>query len=155
HGTLVAPTEAVVDVQLAYVSGGAAGKLPVTISAVASDRRVSFEDYDDYSFGVPASVREGLAGEGGDADADDAARRLIVDQHRVTLDAQGGARAQLGGLTPAAWPQSWLVEASFSDPNGQIQTIAGQAQVWPAEVVAGIRAGGWLPAGRSATISLL
>ncbi|MDN5843032.1 MAG: MG2 domain-containing protein [Alcaligenaceae bacterium] len=155
HGMLVAPTEAVVDVQLAYVSGGAAGKLPVTISVLARDRTVSFNEYDDYRFGVPASVREGLYDEPDDADAEAPARSLIVDQQAVTLDAQGGARTQLTGLTPAAWPQSWLVEAGFSDPNGRIQTIAGQARVWPANVVAGIRGGDWLTAGRSATVSLL
>src|SRR3546814_2446903 len=49
-GALVAPSALNADVQIAYVSGGPAGQLPVSLSAVERDKSLRFMDYDDYSF---------------------------------------------------------------------------------------------------------
>lgn len=153
-GILVAPEDARVDIQLEYVSGGAAGKLPVSLSAVATERAVSFEAYDDYSFGVPDWMHNGTAQQSAE-EASEGVRALILDKQSVVLDEHGGGRVVLDGLPRATTPQSWLVEASFADPNGEVRTIAQTVPVWPAEVVAGVRAGGWLPAGRQASLDLL
>lgn len=153
-GALVAPQDARVDIQLEYVSGGAAGQLPVSLSAVASERDVAFEAYDDYRFGVAQWMRDGLA-EQTDGEASEGVRSLILDKQRVVLDRLGGAQLVLEDLSPVTTPQSWLLEASFADPNGEIRTIAQTVPVWPAEVIAGVRAGDWLPAGRQTSLSLL
>ncbi|MGP1613755.1 MAG: alpha-2-macroglobulin, partial [Pollutimonas bauzanensis] len=50
-------------------------------------------------------------------------------------------------------PQTMLFEASFADPNGEIQTLAQSVPVWPARVQAGIRAGSWVQAGQPARVS--
>lgn len=152
-GALVAPQDARVDIQLEYVSGGAAGKVPVSLSAVTRARGVSFEAYDDYVFGVADWMHEGRTEQA--EGPEESVRKLMLDKQRVELDAHGGAQITIDGLTPADAPQSWLVEASFADPNGEIRTIAQEVPVWPAEVVAGIRAGGNLAAGHRTALSLV
>lgn len=152
-GALVAPQDARVDIQLEYVSGGAAGKMPVSLSAVTRARGVSFEAYDDYVFGVADWMKVGTTDQA--EGSEERARTLMLDKQPVVLDAHGGAQVTVDGLTPADEPQSWLVEASFADPNGEIRTIAQTVPVWPAEVVAGIRAGGNLAAGHRTALSLL
>src|SRR5690606_17801505 len=57
---LVAPTALTADLQIGYVSGGPAAKLPVSLSALRRDKFLSYGDYDDYSF-EPPSDAEGEA----------------------------------------------------------------------------------------------
>ncbi len=147
---LVDPRSLQADLQLNWISGGPARDLPATLSAVARPLTPSFANYSDFSFGVP----DGLRGDQESA-PDQGVRRLILDKRPVRLDPRGGARVTIAGLPPFSEPQSLLFEASFTDPNGEIQTIAQTAQVWPAAVVAGLQAGSWMARGESATVKLL
>jgi hypothetical protein len=61
----------------------------------------------------------------------------------------------LADLKPAARAQDLLIEASFADPNGEIQTLRGNATLWPAAVVAGLRAEGWVSAQQSVKLQAL
>lgn len=149
---LVAPASLDVDVQLAYVSGGPAGQLPVRVSGVVQDRQVGFQDYDDYSFDAPASFDEAVASP---EEADIGKQSLFLDKQSLVLDAQGGGRLNVASLPAFTQAQSLLFEASFSDPNGQIQTLAQSVPVWPASVQAGLRAGSWVEAGKETPISAL
>src|SRR5690606_8971536 len=54
-----------------------------------------------------------------------------------------------------AEPQSWLFEASFQDPAGEIQTLAQTAQVWPSATVVGLRTGRGLSRGEKSHVTLL
>src|SRR5690606_1743199 len=111
-GVVIAPESLNVDVQIAYVSGGAAGDLPVSLSGAARPRSVSFNGYADYSFDYL------------DYPSDDAQEQepgkplLFLDKKKLTLDKQGGARVTVDSLPKVSKPQSLLFEASFSDPNG-------------------------------------
>lgn len=40
-------------------------------------------------------------------------------------------------------PQELLLEATYADPNGEVQTIRSVAALWPAGVVAAIKTEGW------------
>jgi uncharacterized protein YfaS (alpha-2-macroglobulin family) len=142
------------DIQLEYVSGGAAGRMPVSLSAVSRERAVSFAGYDDYVFGVADWMRSGEA-EPQSQEAPDGVRRLILDKQPLVLDTHGGAQVPLPSVPSVTEPQTWLFEATFADPNGEIRTIAQETPVWPAAVVAGIRAGAWLSAGRETSVTLL
>ncbi|MFA7668701.1 MAG: MG2 domain-containing protein, partial [Burkholderiaceae bacterium] len=148
---LVAPERLSVDMQLAWLSGGPASGQKVALSAVATDRFVHFEDYDDYSF-VPSTRREG-----GDASEDDAGerRRLFVDAHPFVLDANGTATVKLDAVPVVERPQRWQLEASFADPIGEIQTLSRHVDVWPADVQAGLKTGSWERAGRDIPVSLI
>lgn len=143
---LAAPETLTADVQIAYVSGGAAGHLPVTLSGVVRDRVVSFDGYDDYSFYPPSPPSDG------DEQDETGQQVLFLDKKAVTLDGQGGARVSIDSLPAVRKPQSLLFEASFADPNGDIQTLSQSVPVWPAQVQAGIRTGSWIQAGRSSSV---
>lgn len=147
---LVAPRNARLDVQLSYVAGGAAAELPVQVSAVARDAEPQFAGYDAFVFRPP------------DADSDDAGlpaspdgQRLFLDKAALRTDAAGTGHLSLDALPAVAQPQQWLFEASFQDPNGQIQTLSQSARVWPAAVQAGIRVERWVQAGQSAPIQVV
>lgn len=146
NGPLVAPRSVALDMQLAYLSGGAAGKLPVEISALSRDRVVSFRDYDDYSFRPPESAN-GEATQisddesGGSAESDGDTSRIIVNRQKMTLDNQGRGALTLDTFPVSDKPRNVTFEGSFQDPNGQVQTISRTVPVWPAAYVAGIRTG--------------
>ncbi|WP_245801120.1 alpha-2-macroglobulin family protein [Pollutimonas bauzanensis] len=154
---VVAPQALSADVQISYVSGGPAGRLPLRVSGVLRDRWVSFPDYEDYSFSPPEE-RDGGADDESDAgagqEAADAQKQsLFLDKQAMVLDARGGGRLAIPALPAISRPQTMLFEASFADPNGEIQTLAQSVPVWPARVQAGIRAGSWVQAGQPARVS--
>src|SRR5690606_32257690 len=111
--------------------GGPAGQLPVSVSGVLRDRWVRFDGYEDYSFNPPDDRDDQESSDDGEQQS------LIVDKKPLVLDAQGGGRLTLDGLPTFNRPGELLFEASFADPNGQIQTLAQTAPVWPAQVQAG------------------
>lgn len=152
-GVLVAPAAVDASVQLAYVSGGAASGLDVQLSAVARDMPVSFEGYEAYEFSPP------YPGEGSGEDAEGASQpvgqRLFLDKAAVRLDGAGGASVPVEKLPQVSRPQQWLFEASFRDPNGQVQTLSQTANVWPSAVQAGIRVSRWVQVGQSAEIHVV
>ncbi|MGB6241109.1 MAG: MG2 domain-containing protein [Castellaniella sp.] len=149
-GALIAPAAVQADLQLAWLSGGPARDLEATLSAVAQPLFPGFEAYADFNFGVPDSLQDAT-----DQAASDSLRRLILDKQPVRLDAQGAARVDLKDLPAVQDPQSWRFEASFADPNGEIQTLSHTAQVWPAAVVAGLQTGRWMSRNETATVKLL
>ncbi|WP_237172991.1 alpha-2-macroglobulin family protein [Paracandidimonas lactea] len=148
-GALVAPERLEADVQLGYVSGGPAGGVGIGLSGVMRGRGVSFPNYDDFVFDAP---RAGGVEEGADAPA---AQTLFLDKKQVRLDAQGGGRIHIDEVPQVRGPAEWLFEASFFDPNGQVQTLSRTVPVWPASVQAGLRAGNWLNSGKPAAIHAL
>lgn len=159
-GLLVAPDRLDVDMQLAWLSGGPAAGQKVTLSAMAEDRVPQFDDYDAYSFVPPprAPIEGAVAPEESvHENESDAApqRRLFVDGREFALDSNGTATQQIAAPPDSDRPQRLLLEASFADPSGEIQTISRSVDVWPAAVQAGLKAEGWDRAGRDIPVSLL
>src|SRR5690606_27871610 len=150
--TLVAPPSLTADLQVSYLSGGPARELPVQLSGVLQDRAVHYEQYEDYSFNPPPPADDA-------AEADSApgasSRVLFLDKQAVKLDDHGNARVPSIPLPPVDRPKTLLVEASFADPNGQIQTLAQTMPVWPAAIQTGIRAQGWVAAGKPLQVAAL
>ncbi|WP_394060136.1 alpha-2-macroglobulin [Alcaligenes sp. WGS1538] len=144
HPYLVRPESMQADMQLQYLSGGPADFLPVQLSGVVRTRAPSFSAYDDFTFAAPQ--------EGDNASSEP---RVFLNKKRFQLDAQGGLRAELKELPAVTQPSEFVVEATFADPNGEIQTLMQTVPVWPADVVAGLRAGSWLKAGSSTTLTVL
>lgn len=151
---LVAPSSLTADVQISYLSGGPARELPVQLSGVVRDRVPMFQEYADYSFRAPLSLEDD-EGQGADTGGEESIRSLFLDKRPVQLDRHGNARLTLTTLPAMDKPVNLLFEASFADPNGQIQTLAQSVPVWPAAVQAGIRAGDWVDAGKSFQVSAL
>ena len=147
--TMVRPEQLQADVQLAYVNGGAASALPVTVSAVSRPYFPSFAQYSEYNFG---NVRQYSYEE---AEVAPSEQKLFLNKHALVLDVDGGARVQVNEVPLDDKPQQWLVEASFHDPNGAIQTLSQTTVVWPSAVVPGIKSDGWMSKGSKNKVQLL
>lgn len=151
---LVGASSVPLQLQVDYVSGGPAAGLPVRVSALVRDKWLQFADYEDFSFQAPLGSRQG--GDSGEEEA--TARqdqRVVADKLAATLDKHGTARLTLTGLPASARPRDLLIETSFADPNGEIQTLRGNATLWPAAVIPGIRTEGWVSASQSAKLLAL
>jgi alpha-2-macroglobulin len=134
-------------VQINYVSGGPASNLPVRVSALVRGKYLSYPDFEAYSFEPP---RKRDAKENTDTDNEESVgvrdSKLVADKLPITLDKTGGGKLTIEKLPKAKQPQDIVLEATYADPNGEIQTIRSTQTLWPAAVVAGIRTEGWASA---------
>ncbi|WP_414439311.1 MG2 domain-containing protein [Burkholderia sp. 22PA0106] len=164
---LVGASEAPVTVQLDYVSGGPASNLPVRVSALVRPATPAFADrYPDFSFSPYRPEQPGSdAGASDDDDNDDSsaassgpdpdAPKLVADKLPVTLDRNGAGSLTLKSLPKVDAPKRLALEATFADPNGEIQTIRNDTTLWPAALAAGIKAGHWVAVGDSVPVTAL
>jgi uncharacterized protein YfaS (alpha-2-macroglobulin family) len=135
--------------QVSYVSGGGAANLPVRVSALVRDKALSYRDFDGFSFQPPRAPR--VDGAQTDEDGEEEAsasqdQRVIADKLPVTLDRNGAGSVTIEQVPTASQPQELLLEATYADPNGEVQTLRSVSTVWPANVVAGIKTEGWVSA---------
>ncbi|SAK70004.1 Alpha-2-macroglobulin-like protein [Caballeronia catudaia] len=149
---LVAAREAQVAVRLEYVQGGPASNLPVQVSALVRDVSPPFaSQYEAFTFAPyrkPADDGASAPTEDGDSDEqDNATSKLVADKLRVTLDRDGAGKVTIKPLPAVESPRRLTLEASFADPNGEVQTISGGTTLWPAAVAVGVKAGHWVSVG--------
>ncbi|HLT99103.1 MAG TPA: MG2 domain-containing protein [Burkholderiaceae bacterium] len=152
---LVAPDSIAVDVQLAWLSGGPAMGQQVEITAMAEDRGVYLVDYEDYSFDPAEQEQAGLSSESNSWDQPGPRRQIFAEGIEARLDETGRASISLDTVPKVERPRRFLLEAAYADPNGEIQTLSQSVDVWPAAVLAGIKAPSWYRSGQAAEIGLL
>lgn len=128
-------------VQVNYVAGGGAANLPVRVSALVKPRWVNFADYEGFSFTPPQ--RDGGSGENGDESA-----RVVADKLPLTLDRNGAGQVTVEQIPAAPAPRELLLEASYADPNGEVQTLRSTQTLWPSQVIAGLKTEGWASVGQ-------
>ncbi|MCK9515310.1 MAG: MG2 domain-containing protein [Ottowia sp.] len=141
---LVASSALPLQLQVNYVGGGAAGGLPVQVSASTRRTTPSWDGWDDFSFAPPTADREA-----------DTGTQVVADKLAVELDDNGSGQVTVSPLPAAPYPQRLSLEATYPDPNGELQTLASSQTLWPAAVVAGIRAEGWVSTGSDAMLQAL
>lgn len=151
-GTQVAPAELAFQLQLNYQSGGGVAAAPAQLSALLRERSPAFAGYEDYSFRPPEALKSGAVdeaaddeedgGEGGTGSRDSA--RIVADKLPLRTDANGAAKAVLNKLPALDRPAELVGEVSFSDPNGEVQTVSQTVPLWPSGVVVGLRARSWV-----------
>lgn len=135
--------------QVNYVSGGGAAHLPVRVSALVRDKALGFRDFEGFSFQPPRapSLDGAPSSDEGEEEAEASQdQRVIADKLPVTLDRNGAGTLTIEQIPTAPQPQELLLEASYADPNGEVQTLRSVSTVWPANVVAGIKTEGWVSA---------
>ena len=132
-----------VDVQINYVAGGGAVNLPVRVSALVRGKVLNYADFAEFSFQSPRGDRDNRASGEEEADAS-ADARVIADKLPLTLDKNGAGKVIVDKVPASRQPQDLLLEATYSDPNGELQTIRSTQTLWPAGVVAGIKTEGWV-----------
>ncbi|MBS0597404.1 MAG: alpha-2-macroglobulin [Burkholderiaceae bacterium] len=146
---LVAATRLPVQVQIGYVGGGAAANLPVRVSALTRGFTPSYADYEAFSFSPPRPAE----GEGEAAPDNDT--HLVADKLPATLGREGLGQVVVEPIAPAPAPRQLVLEATYADPNGELQTLSDTRTLWPAAVVAGIKAEGWAAARQDAPVQVL
>ena len=144
---LVNPTTVPTEVQINYVAGGGAANLPVRVSALVRGKTLSFGDYDSFSFAPPQKQDNSAAGADEEADASQDAR-VIADKLAVTLDKNGAGKVTVDQVPKNIAPRELLLEATYSDPNGEVQTIRSTQTLWPAAVIAGVKTESWISVGQ-------
>jgi uncharacterized protein YfaS (alpha-2-macroglobulin family) len=149
---LVAATSVPTDVQINYVAGGGAANLPVRVSAMVRGKALSFSDYDAFSFNPPratqgdgtetAAASDSNTGEEDLNSVNDT--RVIADKLAVTLNKDGAGKLTIDKVPKVKSARELLLEATYADPNGEVQTIRSTQTLWPASVIAGIKTEGWV-----------
>jgi uncharacterized protein YfaS (alpha-2-macroglobulin family) len=137
-----------VDVQVNYVAGGAAANMPVRVSALVRSKFLSFADFSEFNFSPPRGKRDTTEGGEEEADASTDAR-VIADKLPLILDKNGSGKTTVTDVPASRQPQDLLLEATYSDPNGEVQTIRSTQTLWPAAVVAGLKTESWVSSGKS------
>ncbi|MET0383278.1 MAG: MG2 domain-containing protein, partial [Burkholderiaceae bacterium] len=162
-GPQVDPREIPLDVMVNYGNGGGAANLPLRVSAQVRDidlaQAAPVARYPGFRFEPPRAPAEAANADGGamsgaDAvDEDDADKmasprdpnsKLVADKRPVTLDGNGAGRVVLTALPPVSVPKELLVQATYADPNGELQTLSRTLPLWPSAVVLGVRTGDWV-----------
>lgn len=145
---LVQQDAAVLDLHVAYMSGGGASGLATKLRTVVEPRAMRFADYSDYQFGG-APVKEGIrTGDTSyfytdeETDAPTAAAKVQVLP--VTLDGEGSARVTVTGLPRLDTPAQLTAELEYADANGELLTATGRVRLVPSELSVGIRRDGWV-----------
>ncbi|OYD75416.1 UNVERIFIED_ORG: hypothetical protein BDU10_0453 [Burkholderia sp. CF145] len=157
---LVAASEAPVTLQIDYMSGGGASGLPVQVSALMRSTTPAFAGtYPEFSFAPYKKRNDANTSSSDDEEseqaADDDTSKLIADKEPVTLDRNGAGSLSLKNLPQVDAPKRLALEATFADPNGEVQTISGNATLWPAAVVAGVKSGQWVSVGNAVPVKAL
>lgn len=139
----VAVKDVPLDVQLNFINGGAATNQQVRVSGLLRARGVSMAGYENFSFESTPP--------GEDNSADD--QKVVADKLAVTLDKNGAGRALVAKLPAITRPQELLAEMTYSDPNGEVQTISSVTPLWPSAVVLGLRASDWVSVKKKLTLT--
>lgn len=138
----VAPTEMPISVQLNYLSGGGMGQAPVRMTALLRERGTHFPGHDEFSFAPPRDLSQNDTG-GDDEEQTQGSGKLVADKQPLTTDPNGAASFTLKSLPKITRASELLAEATFNDPNGEVQTAATRINLWPSAVVLGVKAGSW------------
>ncbi len=154
---LIQPKDVPLNLQINYGNGGGAGGLPVTISAQLRPNHTAIptQKFPGFRFEPPQLPRDPNAAsffseEYVDEDDEQAmmsrrnGEQLIADKIGVTLDKNGAGLIRLSKFPEIKRAQELQVEATYADPNGEIQTLSQTVPVWPSAVVVGVRADSWV-----------
>ena len=146
-----------VNVQVNYVAGGAAAQLPVRVSALVRGKSLQYSDYDAFSFSPPRQREPSQPQGAGDNEEAAASQdaRVIADKLPLTLDKTGTGTVTVEPVPQARQPQELVLEATYADPNGEVQTLRSTQTLWPAGVVAGIKTEGWVSARQKVRLQAL
>lgn len=145
----IAAREIPLSLGLSYLNGGAAKGAQVQVSATLRPRWLpSPSGFDGFSFDVEFDP-EGLAAFAIEGKPD--GEQLVADKQPVTLDQAGAGKLSIALPQAIRSPSELYTEMTFADPNGEIQTIRGGVELWPANLLVGIRIKDWLrPNGKGA-----
>lgn len=157
---LVQPKELPLALQVQYGNGGGAAGLPVRVSAQMRDADIAAlvraERFPGFRFEPPREPRDPNArspfaeeyidedDESRSVGARNGAAQLVANKLPLALDKTGAGKITLTQLPEVKRPRELLVQATYADPNGEIQTLSQTLPVWPSGLVLGVRTDAWV-----------
>ncbi|MFZ2269642.1 MAG: MG2 domain-containing protein [Azonexus sp.] len=142
-GRQVAPAKVPLALGLSFLNGGAAKNAEVQVSATLRPRWPEYKNYAGYNFHIDF---DDAAMEAFKVEANREEEALILDKQAVTLDKAGAGKLDVVLPAKPKGPSEVYAEMTFSDPNGEIQTIHGGVELWPAGLTVGIKVADWASA---------
>ncbi len=139
-GRQVAPARVPLALGLSFLNGGAAKHADVQVSATLRPRWPTWRNYENYNFQIDFddSARAAFQVDTGRED-----ETLVLDKQPVKLDAQGAGKLEVALPDKVKGPSELYAEMQFADPNGEIQTLRGLVELWPAALTVGIKVADW------------
>ena len=131
----VAPDKVPLALGLSFLNGGAAKGTAVTVSATLRPSWPRYPHYEDFNFHIHFN-EEALTAFG--IENIERQENLVLDKKAITLDKAGSGKLEVALPEKPKVPSELYSEMSFTDPNGETQTIHGKVELWPAAVVPGI-----------------
>ena len=125
---------------LSFINGGAAKQQPVTVSATLRPRWPVYKNFENFSFQIDFDDEALNAFK---VEAGREAETLIVDKQALTLDTAGAGKLEVALPARPKGPSELYAEMSFADPNGEIQTLRGRVELWPAALTVGVKVADW------------
>lgn len=136
----VAPEKVPLALGLSFLNGGAAKGAEVEVSSTVRPRWPIYPGYENFSFKVDFND-DGL--QAFDVEREWHDERLVLDRKQITLDKAGTGKLEITLPEKPVGPTELYSEMTFTDPNGEIQTIHGSVELWPAGVTLGMRIPDW------------
>ncbi len=139
----VAPSSIDAQISVSYQNGGPAKNLPATFAYTLQPRYgIYFTDYDYVAFGNGGVEEKTTRRSAEDSDQNKSREAISTP---VTLDSTGSVTVPVrfvhGDLKQPTRLQS---SVEFRDANGEVQTIAKNLNLYPANVLTGVRVDNWL-----------
>ncbi len=144
----VAPGKVPLALGLSFLNGGAAKGAAVEVSATLRPRWPSYPHYERYNFGIDFND-EALSAFGVERNREE--EHLVLDRQPLTLDRAGAGKLEVALPAKPKGPSELYAEMRFNDPNGEVQTIRGTVELWPAAVVLGVRVADWAASRKDGT----
>lgn len=139
----VAPAKVPLALGLSFLNGGAAKNAEVQVSATLRQRWPVYKNYEAYRFQVDFDEEAQAAFK---VDSGREEETLILDKQPIKLDKAGAGQLDVTLPSKPKGPSEVYAEMSFSDPNGEIQTLHGRVELWPASITVGIKVADWASA---------
>ncbi|MBU3695941.1 alpha-2-macroglobulin [Dechloromonas sp.] len=137
----IAPVKVPLALGLSFINGGAAKQQPVTVSAALRPRWPVYKNFENFNFQIDFDD-EALAAFKVDSGRE--SEHLILDKQALTLDAGGAGKLDVVLPAKPVGPSELYAEMSFADPNGEIQTLRGRVELWPAALTVGVKVADWV-----------
>lgn len=147
---LVAPQSVALDLQLNYISGGAASNWDTEVSAMIGEAVPSFEEYADYQFASKVLEDNELI-----SDDESPADKVFLKQKALAVDEEGRGHLLIDSIPNINTVSRLRVENGFMDPNGELQTLQQSVVLWPADLAIGMQLESYDEGDVSANIDLL
>lgn len=139
----IAPDKVPLALGLSFINGGAARNAEVHVSATLRPRWPVYRNYEGYNFQIDFDDAARAAFK---VDANREEETLILDKQMIKLDRLGTGKLDVVLPARPKGPSEVYAEMSFADPNGEIQTLRGSVELWPANFVVGIKVADWASA---------